>query len=101
MKKNKKIDQTKLKEFFEETEKLKDKCDNVDSTESNKPISSYDVPHYRCPKCSKPLYNRKAPCPYCNYNGYIPMSNTDTKRIRTILFIIIMIVAIVVYIITR
>ena len=96
MKKKNKIDKEKLREFCEETEKARE-------TESNQ---SEDVgeeltprkPAYMCPACKRMLYSRKEACPHCNYSGYIPMSDEEIKRIRRILFWIILAIAIAVFI---
>ena len=39
-----------------------------------------------CPRCGKALESRKAPCPFCNYSGYIPMSEAQIKRTKRILY---------------
>lgn len=40
----------------------------------------------RCPRCGKPLDDRKSPCPHCGYTGYIPMSEAQIKRTKRILY---------------
>ena len=39
-----------------------------------------------CPRCGKALESRKDPCPFCNYAGYIPMSEAQIKRTKRILY---------------
>ncbi len=51
-----------------------------------------------CPRCSHLLKDRHG-CPYCGYNGYIPMSAKQTLRIRLILFPVIALIAVVLYLI--
>ncbi len=56
---------------------------------------------YQCPSCHKLISSRKHPCKYCGYSGYIPISEQQTKKIRMVLFIVILVAAIVVYVVTR
>ncbi len=35
-----------------------------------------------CPRCGKALEDRNAPCPFCHYSGYIPMSEAQIKRTK-------------------
>lgn len=101
MAKNKKEEQEKIKEFFEETQELKieNKDDSI-SMEKKIETKSFSKP-YQCPSCHKSLVSRKEPCKHCGYKGYIPMSDEQIKRIRFILFFVILAIAIVVYIVTR
>ena len=94
MKKRKKVDPEKLKDFFEETSKSHD-------TEQKNNVSERKTYIYRCPQCQKTLYNRKEACPHCKYQGYIPMSSEEIKKIRIVLFIIILIIALIVFISMR
>jgi len=98
MKTKKPIDPQKLADFFSETEKKPEA--SPESPKEEPPIPSL-APAYFCPRCHQPLSNRKDPCPHCGYRGYIPMSESETNRIRLILFVILLAVAIVVYIVTR
>ena len=98
---NKKIDQDKLKEFFEETKELKNKEQN-DSTNNTKKVEPKSLSRpFKCPACHKALSSRKEPCKYCGYKGYIPMSDEQIKKTRFVLFIVILVIAVVVYILTR
>ena len=47
----------------------------------------------RCPRCGRLLENRHA-CPYCRYTGYIPMSKRETRRLKLILYPIVLAAAI-------
>lgn len=47
-----------------------------------------------CPRCGKPLENRHSACPHCGYDGYIPMSEAQIKRIKLILSPIAIVLAI-------
>jgi uncharacterized paraquat-inducible protein A len=87
-----KVDPEKLKEFFKE----------VSITEPVKKVEPevQDL-KYNCPKCHSKLANRTDKCPRCGYQGYIPMSENETKKIRWILFVIILIAAILVYLSNR
>ena len=39
-----------------------------------------------CPRCGKPMDDRKSPCPHCGYHGYVPMTEAQIKRIKLILY---------------
>ena len=54
----------------------------------------------RCPRCGHLLADRKG-CPYCRYTGYIPMSKQQTKRIKYILYPILLLAAIVLFILAK
>ena len=101
MSENKKIDKEKLNEFFEETRELnnQEQDGEIDKTKKVEP-KSLSKP-YMCPACHKALSSRKEPCKHCGYKGYIPMSDEQIKKTRFVLFIVILIVAVVVYILTR
>jgi len=101
MAKNKKIDQEKLNEFFEETKGLTNDVQD-DQGDTPKKVEPKLTPKpFQCPSCHKALSSRKEPCKHCGYKGYIPMSDDQIKKTRFILFIVILAVAIVVYILTR
>jgi rubrerythrin len=99
MKKNNKINQDKLNEFFEETER---KQKNPEVCDVN-PVDEFSssIKKYKCPKCNNPMSSREEECPCCHYKGYVPMSDDETKRVRTILFFIILAIALAVMVITR
>lgn len=48
----------------------------------------------RCPKCGYVLDDRSG-CPRCGYHGYIPMSESQTKKIKYVLYPILLIAAII------
>lgn len=104
MKKNNKADQEALKEFFEEVEKVnKEKkesgaTDQVDDSGFSGQTKRKKI-IYKCPQCNRELDNRHDPCPFCKYHGYIPMSEQETKKIRFILFWIILVVAIILFLV--
>ena len=59
-----------------------------------------------CPICEGKIPMNERVCPNCGYyeskeGGYKPMSKVETKRIRTVLFIVLMGVAILVYVFLR
>lgn len=39
-----------------------------------------------CPRCGKPMDDRKSPCPHCGYHGYVPMTEAQIKRTKLILY---------------
>lgn len=47
----------------------------------------------RCPKCQKPLENRRDVCPHCGYHGYIPMSEAEIRKTKLLLYPIFAIAA--------
>lgn len=101
MKTQKKVDQEKLNDFFQEVDKNK-KNNSNDKNDSefdtiNGPVSK----PYQCPMCHKSLSSRKEPCKYCGYKGYIPMGDDEIKKTRIILFVVILIIALVILMITR
>jgi uncharacterized paraquat-inducible protein A len=97
--KKEKIDQDKLKEFLDETKNLTNKEEEKEEKVSK--TSQGLAKPYRCPSCHKSLSSRKEPCKHCGYKGYIPMSDEEIKKTRFVLFIILLIAAVVVYILTR
>ncbi len=50
----------------------------------------------RCPRCGKPLDDRKTPCPHCGYAGYVPMSEAQIKRTKRILYPIFAVAAVLI-----
>jgi hypothetical protein len=54
---------------------------------------------YVCPKCGEKLPFRKSTCPKCGYDGYVPMSEAEIKRVRGILFVIAAVALVVILII--
>lgn len=51
-------------------------------------------PEIRCPRCGKQRTSRKGACPHCGYDGYIPMSDAEIKKIKLILYPIAIVLAI-------
>jgi uncharacterized protein YlaI len=98
----KKLEKEKIDEFLNETQKdtsvnYLDK--SIGKSRQNKNVN---IPRpYKCPRCHRLIKSRKEPCEFCDYNGYIPMSEFETKRVRSILFVVLMIVAIVVIILSQ
>lgn len=103
-KESKRLEEERLNEFFNEVKSVKPsssiKTENVKSNETKENVNNTGL-YYQCPACHKLVTSRKETCKHCGYTGYIPMSEVETKRIRSVLFIIILIVAVVVYILTR
>lgn len=102
MKKDKKIDEKVLNEFFEEVQKNKEIKVEETTYQSNNEFQSSNKAKaiiYKCPQCNRIIESRTEPCHHCHYHGYIPMSEQETKRIRTILFWIILVVAIILLIV--
>lgn len=55
-----------------------------------------------CPRCGKPLESRHGPCPHCGYDGYIPMSEAQIKKIKLILYpVAILLAALAIFLIPR
>lgn len=104
MSKRMKIDKEVLKEFLNEVDsKNSNKSEeetNSNNNNNNRNTAGLSKP-YQCPSCHKSLSSRKEPCKYCRYKGYIPMGDDEIKRTRVILFIVLFVVAIAVYILTR
>ncbi len=65
-----------------------------DTPRHTSPFAANDT--IRCPRCSHVLKERHG-CPYCGYHGYIPMSQKQTRRIRLILFPIVIVIAVILY----
>ncbi len=91
--KEQKTDQKKIDDFLNEHEQKNDAPSSIDNSSLNNTPSFF----YYCPKCHEKLKNRKDPCPRCGYQGYIPLSEQQTKKIRLVLFVIFLIIALIVY----
>jgi len=97
----KKIENEKLADFFDEVNQLKKEGnDSNDNNLDEKQSGSLPKP-YQCPSCHQSLSSRKEPCKHCGYKGYIPMGDDEIKKTRIVLFVIILVIAIVVYVLTR
>jgi hypothetical protein len=102
--KNKQAEKAKLDEFFTEVDGKKH---DVNSTLNAHPHTSEPkaktpaVLTYTCPSCRKMITSRKEPCKYCGYKGYIPLNEKEIKKIRFIMFFVILVIALAVYIATR
>lgn len=97
MKKNKREEEAEilrkmLSDSDAEPKKAETAKAKADKNSSSSERDDGDV--IRCPKCGYVLSSRSA-CPRCGYNGYVPMTKSETKRIRMILFPIILIIAII------
>jgi lipopolysaccharide biosynthesis regulator YciM len=93
MKKSNRINQEDINDFLKQ----------VEENETNKQdlVHQEEVPQikkYRCPKCNSKLASRNEQCPSCHYKGYIPMSDDETKKTKTILFFILLVIALAVII---
>ena len=49
----------------------------------------------RCPRCGYVLPSRSS-CPRCAYNGYVPMTKAETKKVKLILYPIVLIIVVLV-----
>jgi|GEM_PF-2584707 len=96
----KKATKEQLEDFYKETAKI-EPSEPVEKQPDQTLKPEPKALPYQCPKCHKLISSRKEPCKYCHYSGYIPMSEDETKKIRSILFFVILAIAIVVYIVTR
>ncbi|MDD3122591.1 MAG: hypothetical protein PHC62_03625 [Candidatus Izemoplasmatales bacterium] len=98
-----KVDKTKVEEFFREIEGQEslDKAAITGSSKEQQTNNKQEAKPYVCPKCHKSLSTRKEPCKYCHYDGYIPMGDAEIKKTRTFMFIILIIISISVYLLTR
>lgn len=103
MKRNKRPGEAELKAFYAETDASKTlpASETDTSAPADQGKQAPVARPYVCPSCHRPLRSRKESCGHCGYAGYIPMSETETKRIRTILFVILFIAALAVYFLTR
>ena len=50
----------------------------------------------QCPRCGHRFIGAPT-CPRCGYNGYFPMSEERIKRVKWILYPILLVAAVVVY----
>lgn len=97
MKKNKREEEAEiLRKMLSDSDTEPKKTETVKAKEEKSSSSSErdDGDVIRCPKCGYVLASRST-CPRCGYNGYVPMTKSETKRIRMILFPIILIIAII------
>ncbi|MDD3957997.1 MAG: hypothetical protein PHO96_03845 [Candidatus Izemoplasmatales bacterium] len=102
--KNKQADKAKLDEFFTEVgAKKKDvsSSQNPHQDTSGSKAKTPVVLTYTCPSCRKMITSRKEPCKYCGYKGYIPLNEKEIKKIRFIMFFVILVIALAVYFATR
>jgi uncharacterized paraquat-inducible protein A len=99
----KKVEQAKLDEFFQEVKdgQHQEQVDQAVLQEDSNHSHQAEAKPYQCPKCHKLLSTRKEPCKYCHYDGYIPMGDAEIKKTRAVMFVIILVIAVVVYILTR
>ena len=97
MKKNKREEEAEiLRKMLSDSDEEPKKAETAKAKEEKSSSSSErdDGDVIRCPKCGYVLASRSA-CPRCGYNGYVPMTKSETKKIRMILFPIILIIAII------
>lgn len=103
MKRDKRPDAAELKAFYDEVDaaaKPTDVPSKAPASADRNDAAPQPRP-YVCPSCHRPLRSRKEPCGHCGYSGYIPMSETETNRVRAILFVVLFIAAVAVYFLTR
>ena len=74
-----------------------EKSDSPSSSDGNTKksfFSSTDTEEViRCPRCGYVLSSRTL-CPRCGYNGYIPMTKAQTRKIKLILYPIVLVLVI-------
>lgn len=49
----------------------------------------------QCPRCGKLRKSRHGACEHCGYDGYVPMSDEQIKKIKLILYPIAIVLAII------
>ncbi len=97
----------KLQEFYEEIEKneaAKTAGESLSASEQpakKEENESGALPREKskaeklfCPKCGAELETRKSRCPRCGYEGYVPLSDAQSKKIRWILFAVLGVIAV-------
>ena len=100
MNSKKRLEHEKIQEFLKETQKdSPNTSENSQETHAKRP-ETLSKP-FQCPSCHQSLSSRKEPCKHCGYKGYIPLSDDQIKRTRLVLFIVLSIIAIAVFILTR
>jgi len=67
-----------------------------DSPKKKKEQKNGDDEIIRCPQCGYVLTSR-GPCGRCGYSGYVPLSEKQTKRIKLILYPILLVIAVLFY----
>ena len=90
-----------LKKMFEEDDSSAQAKNADDVPPSAEEKRTDDIPRgsrgendvIRCPRCGCVLTER-APCKKCGYNGYIPMTKAETRKIKLILYPIVLVIAI-------
>lgn len=65
------------------------------SAKKTETAASSDDDIIRCPRCGYVLQSRSS-CPRCAYNGYVPMTKAETKKIKLILYPIVLIIVVLV-----
>jgi ribosomal protein L37E len=48
----------------------------------------------QCPRCGKARGSRNGACEHCGYDGYVPMSDEQIKKIKLILYPIAVVLAV-------
>ena len=59
------------------------------------------MPIAECPVCHEPVYEKTQVCKKCGYKGYMNMSKQRMNFIKTILFVALMAIAVVLIVATR
>ncbi|MFA5289592.1 MAG: hypothetical protein WC351_00950 [Candidatus Izemoplasmatales bacterium] len=102
--KNKQAEKEKLDAFFTEVDTKKKDVSSTHHAHQHTSEHKAKTPvvlTYTCPSCRKMITSRKEPCKYCGYKGYIPLNEKEIKKIRFIMFFVILVIALAVYIATR
>ena len=98
----------KLQEFYEEIEKneaarAEEKPNGEEDAklsesgtspeEKISPAEKSKEEKFFCPQCGAELETRKSRCARCGYEGYVPLSEAQSKKIRRILFAVLGVIA--------
>ena len=97
----------KLQEFYDEIEKKRAEqtadgqfsasgqtAEKEENESAALPKEKSRAEKFFCPKCGAELETRKTRCPRCGYEGYVPLSDAQSKKIRWILFAVLGVIAV-------
>lgn len=82
------------KMFSDENISQSDEDRDASCVEQKRDAKKDDV--IKCPSCGCVLPSRSA-CPRCGYTGYVPMAKSSTRRIKLILYPILLVIAVIAY----
>lgn len=82
------------KMFSEENISQSDEDRDASCVEQKRDAKKDDM--IKCPSCGCVLSSRSA-CPRCGYTGYVPMAKSSTRRIKLILYPILLVIAVIAY----